>query len=101
MDIDRGILKALFYDYPVDKLVALLDGNAMQYDEFLDIMPQLLQWSKQEYTYTEAQLLRIQTGGAWQRETRYDYLPTVYHAMDILNCAHITHHCFYLSANNS
>lgn len=84
MDINRGILKALFYDYPVDKLVALLDGNAMQYDEFLDIMPQLLQWSKQEYTYTEAQLLRIQTGGAWQRETRYDYLSTVYHAMDIL-----------------
>lgn len=84
MDIDRGILKALFYDYPIDKLVALLDANAMQYDEFLDIMPQLMQWSKQEYTYTEAQLLRIQTGGAWQGETRYDYLSTVYHAMDIL-----------------
>lgn len=84
MDIDRGILKALFYDYPIDKLVALLDESAMQYDEFLDIMPQLMQWSKQEYTYTEAQLLRIQTGGAWQRETSYDYLPTVYHAMDIL-----------------
>lgn len=84
MDINRGILKALFYDYPIDKLVALLDANAMQYDEFLDIMPQLMQWSKQEYTYTEAQLLRIQTGGAWQRETSYDYLPTVYHALDVL-----------------
>ena len=84
MDINRGILKALFYDYPVDKLVALLDANAMQYDEFLDITPQLMQWSKQEYTYTEAKLLRIQTGGSWQQGTGYDHLPTVYHALDVL-----------------
>lgn len=85
MDIDRGILKALFYDYPVDALVRLLDSHDMQHDVFLDIMPQLMQWSKPEYTYTEANLLRIQTGGDWKQSTTHSDYPTVYHAMDILH----------------
>lgn len=86
MDLDRGIIKALFYDYPVDTLVAQLDKhknkNNMQQDVFLDILPQLMQWSKQEYTYTEANLLRIQTGGDWVKSPCT--LPTVYHPFDII-----------------
>lgn len=84
MDFDRGIVKALFYDYPVDALVALLDKNKnnLQQDVFLDILPQLVQWSKQEYTYTEANLLRIQTGGEWVKDITT--LPTVYHPFDII-----------------
>lgn len=86
MDLDRGIVKALFYDYPVDALVAQLDKhknkNNMQQDVFLDILPQLMQWSKQEYTYTEANLLRIQTGGDWVKSPCT--LPTVYHPFDII-----------------
>ena len=41
MDLDRGIVKALFYDYPVDTLVAQLDKrkNDLQQDVFLDILP--------------------------------------------------------------
>lgn len=84
MDLDRGIVKALFYDYPVDALVAQLDKNKnnLQQDVFLDILPQLVQWSKQEYTYTEANLLRIQTGGEWVKDITT--LPTVYHPFDII-----------------
>ena len=85
MDLDRGIVKALFYDYPVDALVAQLDmyknKNNPQQDVFLDILPQLMQWSKQEYTYTEANLLRIQTGGDW---VKIPTLPTIYHPFDII-----------------
>ena len=85
MDLDRGIIKALFYDYPVDALVALLDKNKNnpQQDVFLDILPQLVQWSKQEYTYTEANLLRIQTGGKWMQDTSSS-LPTVYRPFDVI-----------------
>lgn len=85
MDLDRGIVKALFYDYPVDALVAQLEKckNNMQQDVFLDILPQLVQWSKQEYTYTEANLLRIQTGDEWVRKTS-SALPCVYHPFDII-----------------
>lgn len=88
MDLDRGIVKALFYDYPIDALVAQLDksnnskSSRLQQDVFLDILPQLMQWSKQEYTYTEANLLRIQTGGDWTEGT--NSLPTVYHPFDII-----------------
>ena len=84
MDIDRGILKALFYDYPIDALVQLLNSRTdMQYDEFLDIMPQLLQWSKPEYTRTEANLLRLQIGGEW-KENKLDDFSTLYHPCDVL-----------------
>ena len=86
MDIDRSILKALFYDYPIDTVVRLLEKpDGMQYDEFLDIMPQLMQWSKPEYTYTEVNLLRLQTGGEWQYTSNSnDKTPTIYHPFDIL-----------------
>lgn len=80
MDLDRGIVKALFYDYPVDEVVRLLDKHrSMQQDVYLDILPQLMQWAKPEYTYTEANLLRIQTGGEWKND-----LPTLYHPFDKL-----------------
>ena len=84
MDLDRGIVKALFYDYPVDTLVAQLDKNKnnLQQDVFLDILPQLVQWSKQEYTYTEANLLRIQTSGDWVKDI--STLPSVYHPFDVI-----------------
>lgn len=84
MDINRGILKALFYDYPVDALVHLLDSRDIQHDVFLDIMPQLMQWSKPEYTYTEANLLRLQTGAKWQNTLSHNSFPTIYHSMDVL-----------------
>ena len=84
MDLDRSILKALFYDYPVDAVVRQLDENKndKQHDVFLDILPQLVQWSKQEYTYTEANLLRIQTGSEWMQKN--SSLPTIYHPFNLL-----------------
>ena len=87
MDIKRGILKALYYDYPVDALVRILDKQHtdMQHDVFLDILPQLLQWAKPEYTYTETNLMRIEVGTSWQNDSRMkDKLPTMYHPLDIL-----------------
>ena len=87
MDIDRGILKALYYDYPVDALVKILDSQHtdMQHDVFLDILPQLLQWAKPEYTYTETNLMRIEVGTSWLHDScMKDKLPTIYHPLDIL-----------------
>ena len=80
MDIDNGIVKALFYDYPVDALIQQLDNlkNNQELDSFLDILPQLMQWSKQEYTFTEANLLRIQVGGEWKGAR-----PTIYGIFNI------------------
>ena len=83
MDIDRGIVKALFYDYPVTELMRLLDNlRDLRYDVYLDILPQLMQWAKPEYTYTEANLLRIQTGEYWLKKS---ILPTIYHPFDKLH----------------
>lgn len=80
MDLNRGIVKTLFYDYPVDALVQILDkSNDFMHDVFLDVMPQLMRWSKAEYTYTETNLLRMQIGGEWQDDN-----PTLYHPLDIL-----------------
>ena len=87
MDLERGIVRALFYDYPVDALVQQLDRlNDMQHDDFLDILPQLLQWAKQEYTYTEANLLRIQTAGELATEDKKHY-STIHHVFDVLDDA--------------
>ena len=80
MDIDNGIIKALFYVYPVDALMQQLENlkNNQKLDSFLDILPQLMQWSKQEYTFTEANLLRIQVGGEWKGAR-----PTIYGIFNI------------------
>lgn len=101
MDIDRSILKALYYDYPVSTLVQLLDSQRMdmQHDVFLDILPQLLQWSKPEYTYTETNLMRIGTGGEWQaNDDAKCKLPTIYHPLDIL--PHITKKLLIIEKDN-
>lgn len=65
MDIERNILKAMFFDYPVDHVVDLLDRRATHVleDIYLDVLPQLVGWQANEYTYTEANLLRVQLGG--------------------------------------
>lgn len=85
MDLERGIVRALFYDYPIDALMQQLERlGDMQHDDFLDVMPQLLQWAKQEYTFTEANLLRIQTGGEWTND-RQTSRATIYHVFDILS----------------
>lgn len=85
MDLERGIVRALFYDYPVDALVQQLERlNDMQHDDFLDILPQLLQWAKQEYTYTEANLLRIQTAGKLAPEDK-KHRSTIHHVFDVLD----------------
>ena len=80
MDIDRSIVKTLLYDYPVDALMQQLDNlkNNQEQDSFLDILPQLMQWSKQEYTFTEVNLLRIQVGGEWKGAR-----PTIYGIFNI------------------
>lgn len=82
MDFERNILKAMFFDYPVDHVIDLLDrkaSNAFE-DIYLDVLPQLVEWQAKEYTYTEANLLRVQLGG----ESRDKYLSSICHPLEML-----------------
>lgn len=82
MDFERNILKAMFFDYPVDQVIDLLDRKASHAleDIYLDILPQLVEWQANEYTYTEANLLRVQLGC----DSRDKHLSSIYQPLELL-----------------
>lgn len=43
MDIERGIIQALFYDYPLEKVIEMMTVDN-GWEEFLDIVPDLMKW---------------------------------------------------------
>lgn len=53
MDICRGVLRALFLDYPLSKAVDMICGNALDGD-FLIPVEHLLRWRMTELTLTDA-----------------------------------------------
>lgn len=76
MDIERGILKSLFYDYPIDALVRLLDKhNGFVGDTFMELVPQLLRWRERCFTNTETTLMKLRLQDEWHASAS---LPDVY-----------------------
>lgn len=58
MDIERGIVKALFYDYPIEKVVQILEKRKdFIKDDFIDILPELVRWRERSFTTTEATIM--------------------------------------------
>ena len=41
MDLERGIIKALFYDYPIGRLIKILEGE-LDKSKQLDFVPEIL-----------------------------------------------------------
>jgi len=81
MDIERGILKALFYDYPVESVVTILKDMKVKHvkDVYIDILPLLMRWRQDTFTTTEAGLMRHWLIDEWQSST-----PTIFHPFDFL-----------------
>lgn len=81
MDIERGILKALFYDYPVESVVRILQDSNMKQakDVYTDILPLLMRWRQDTFTTTEVGLMKHWLQDEWQSST-----PTVYHPFKFL-----------------
>lgn len=56
MDICRGVLRALFLDYPLSKIFDRVCGNVSDGD-FLKPVEQLLRWRMTELTLTDTQVI--------------------------------------------
>ena len=64
MDICRGVLRALFLDYPLSKVFDKVCGNVSDGD-FLIPVEHLLRWRMTELTLTDTQAIaRIQQASA-------------------------------------
>lgn len=52
MDLERGIIKAFFYDYPLERFVNIVEGEAGEVD-FIDYLPQILKWKMPAFDVQE------------------------------------------------
>jgi len=69
MDFERATIKALFYDYPIETALEVLNtAEKKEKDVFLDILPQLLRWREQSFTTTESGLMNDLLEDKWLKE---------------------------------
>lgn len=52
MDIERGIIQALFYDYPLEQFVETMERN-QGWGDFLSVVPDLLKWRMRSFDREE------------------------------------------------
>lgn len=82
MDIARAEIKALFYDYPIESVVRILDERRdFVKDVYLNILPQLVRWREQGFTRTEAGMMRRSLIDTWNERGAY---PNIHHPFDLL-----------------
>lgn len=69
MDFERADIKALFYDYPIETFMQMLDNEQnMKKDEYLDILPLLMRWRDTNFTQTEDKLITDQLETSWDED---------------------------------
>lgn len=81
MDIERGIIKGLFYDYPIEAAVAVL-GKRKDFvkDEFLNVLPEVMRWRVPEYTTTETDMMTQQLKDEYK-----GLIPSIHHLFKTLH----------------
>ncbi|OKZ15898.1 MAG: hypothetical protein BHV72_13230 [Bacteroides sp. 43_46] len=63
MDLIRATLKALFYDYPVENVVRLLQEQ--KENSFMDPFSHLVKWRETSFTFSEAESLKKLVQDEW------------------------------------
>lgn len=53
MDIERGIIKAFFYDYPLERYVKIVAGEMEDEHAFIDYLPEILKWTMKAFNVEE------------------------------------------------
>lgn len=53
MDLERGIIKALFYDYPIDRFIGIINGSIKEEHAFIRFIPQILKWTMPAFDIRE------------------------------------------------
>lgn len=67
MDFERATVKALFYDYPLELAVKMIEAETIPRckNAFMDELPQLIRWREQAFTTTEAFLMKQESEQEW------------------------------------
>ena len=68
MDLERGIIKALFYDYPIERLLSIMDGTQDKSD-LLAFVPEILRQTMPAFDVAELR----QTMNAYKEKWSVDY----------------------------
>ena len=68
MDLERGIIKALFYEYPLERLMAIMDGVLAKSD-LLTFVPEILRRTMPAFDIQELR----QTLEAYKRDWATEY----------------------------
>lgn len=64
MDLERGIIKALFYDYPIGRLIKILKGE-LDKSKLLDFVPEILRQTMPAFDVEELRQTMNAYKGTW------------------------------------
>ena len=64
MDLERGIIKALFYDYPIGRLIKILEGE-LDKSKLLDFVPEILRQTMPAFDVEELRQTMNAYKGTW------------------------------------
>lgn len=67
MDLERGIIKAFFYDYPLERFVNIVEGEADEID-FIDYLPQILKWKMPAFDVQEIERVIATFKNEWGKK---------------------------------
>lgn len=87
MDFERATIKALFYDYTIEKVVKVIcEFKTKGKDDYFSVLPHFVRWRTTSYTVTEARLMGDLLAEDWMNtdEGKYDFLPMVYRPLLLL-----------------
>ena len=65
MDVERGIIQALFYDYPLEQFVETMEGS-QGWGDFLSVVPDLLKWRMHSFDREELKSIWESTTQKWE-----------------------------------
>lgn len=67
MDLERGIIKALFYDYPIERLLAIMEGE-LERNALLEFVPEILRQTMPAFDVEELRQTMKAYKGEWAEE---------------------------------
>ena len=86
MDLERGIIKAFFYDYPLERYVDIVSGEMKDEHAFIEYLPEILKWEMKAFNVQELTQTKETYLKDW--EQRYaGYPETVWPLMFVANTA--------------
>ena len=86
MDLERGIIKAFFYDYPIERYVDIVSGEMKDEHAFIGYLPEILKWEMKAFNVQELTQTKETYLKDWKQ--RYaGYPETVWPLMFVANTA--------------